>query len=45
MELNRKMPIGVELVRRKVVTEEQINQAIEFQKSHRKMKLGEITYG
>ena len=42
MELNRKMPIGVELVRRKVVTEDQINQAIEFQKTHRKMKLGEI---
>ena len=42
MEKNRRMPIGVELVRRNVVTEEQIDQAIEFQKTHRKMKLGEI---
>ena len=42
MDRSRKMPIGVELVRRGVVTEEQINAAIEYQKTHRKMKLGEI---
>jgi len=42
MDISRKMPIGVELVRRGVVTEEQINAAIEYQKTHRKMKLGEI---
>jgi len=42
MDRSRKMPIGVELVRRGVVTEEQINTAIEYQKTHRKMKLGEI---
>jgi len=42
MEKNRKMPIGIELVRRGVVTEAQINTAIEYQKTHRKMKLGEI---
>lgn len=42
MEKARKMPIGVELVRRGVATEDQINSAIEYQKSHRKMRLGEI---
>ena len=38
----RNLPIGIELVRRGIVTEEQVNAAIEYQKSHRKMKLGEI---
>ena len=42
MDISRKMPIGVELVRRGVVTEDQINAAIEYQKTHRKMKIGEI---
>lgn len=42
MENNRRQPLGVELVRRGVVTEAEVNEAIEFQKSHRKVKLGEI---
>lgn len=42
MDANRKTPIGIELVRRGVVTEEQINSAIEYQKSHRNKKIGEI---
>ena len=42
MGTNRKMPIGVELVRKGIVTEEEVNAAIEYQKSHRKMKIGEI---
>jgi len=42
MDRNRKMPIGIELVRRRIVTEDQINAAVEYQKTHRKMKLGEI---
>ena len=42
MELSRKVPIGIELVRRGIVTEEQVNEAIEYQKRNRKMKLGEI---
>lgn len=42
MDLNRKVPIGVELVRKEIVTEAEVNQAVEYQKSHRKMKLGEI---
>ena len=42
MEISKKMPIGVELVRRGVVTEEEVNNAIDYQKSHRDMRLGEI---
>lgn len=42
MDIKRNMPIGVELVRRGIVTESQINTAVEYQKTHRKMKLGEI---
>lgn len=42
MDIKRNMPIGVELVRRGIVTEGQINTAVEYQKTHRKMKLGEI---
>ena len=42
MGSNRKMPIGIELVRKGVVTEDDINEAVEYQKTHRKMKLGEI---
>ena len=42
MDLARKMPIGVELVRKGIVTEAEVNEAVEYQKSHRKMKLGEI---
>ena len=42
MDTNRKTPLGIELVRRGVVTEEQINNAIEYQKTHRDMKIGEI---
>ena len=42
MDIKRNLPIGVELVRRGVVTEAQVNAAVEYQKTHRKMKLGEI---
>ena len=43
MEPNSKrQPLGIELVRRGVVTEEEVNKAIEFQRTHRKIKLGEI---
>ena len=42
MEGNKRQPLGVELVRRGIVTEAEVNQAIEYQKAHRKMKLGEI---
>lgn len=42
MDIDRKMPIGVELVRRGIVKESEVNKAVEYQKTHRKMKLGEI---
>lgn len=42
MEPNRRQPLGVELVRRGVVTEVEVNKAIDFQKTHRNLKLGEI---
>lgn len=42
MDINRRMPIGVELVRKGLVTEAEVNAAVEYQKSHRKMKIGEI---
>lgn len=42
MDIKRNLPIGIELVRKGVVTEAQVNEAVEYQKSHRKMKLGEI---
>lgn len=42
MDISRRMPIGVELVRKGIVTEAEVNEAVEYQKSHRKMKLGEI---
>ena len=42
MDIKRKLPIGVELVRRGIVTETQVNDAIEYQRTHRHMKLGEV---
>ena len=42
MDTDRRLPIGVELVRKGIVTESQINAAIDYQKTHRKMKIGEI---
>lgn len=39
---NSRQPLGVELVRRGIVTESEVNEAIEFQRTHRKLKLGEI---
>ena len=35
-------PIGVELVKRGVISEEDINKAIEYQKEHPEKKLGDI---
>lgn len=39
-----KIPIGVELVRRGVVNDSQIRQAIEYQKLNPRMRLGDIIY-
>ena len=37
-----KAPIGVELVKRGLITEADVNQAIEYQKEHPEKKLGDI---
>lgn len=42
MALNGKAPIGVELVKRGVVTEADIQAAIEYQKEHPDKKIGDI---
>ena len=44
MELKRRQPLGVELVKRGLVTEENIEQALEYQRSHYDMKLGDCLY-
>ena len=42
MENRNRLPIGVELVRRGLITEQDVNKAIEYQKSHPNKKLGDI---
>ena len=39
MELRRKQPIGVELVKRGIVTENDIEKALDFQRKNPNMKL------
>ena len=42
MENKRNMPIGVELVRKGIVTEQDIETAIEYQKKHPNKRIGDI---
>ncbi len=44
MENNRKQPLGIELVRRGVVSGEAIERALEYQSEHPKKKIGDILY-
>lgn len=44
MELKRRQPIGVELVKKGVVTENDIERALEYQKQHPKKKMGDILH-
>lgn len=44
MEVRRRQPIGVELVKRGIVTERDIENALEYQKQHPSKKIGEILY-
>ncbi len=44
MEVRRRQPIGVELVKRGVVNENDINNALEYQREHPNKKIGEILY-
>lgn len=42
MEMRRRLPIGVELVKRNIVTESDIEKALEYQRKHLNTKLGDI---
>ena len=44
MDLKRRQPIGVDLVKRGIVTENDIEKALEYQREHPKKKLGDILY-
>ena len=44
MDVKRRQPIGIELVKRGVVSEEQIRTALEYQKAHPSEKLGDIIH-
>ncbi len=44
MDIRRRQPIGVELVRRGIVTEEDINNALDYQKQNPNKKIGDILY-
>lgn len=44
MDLRRRQPIGVELVKRGIVKEQDIEKALEYQRSHPEKKLGDCIY-
>ena len=44
MELRKKQPIGVELVKRGIVSEADVENALQYQKEHPNRKLGDILY-
>lgn len=44
MDMRKRQPIGIELVKRGIVTENAIDQALQYQKDHSDKKLGEILY-
>ena len=41
MEIRNRLPIGIELVRRGLISEDDVNQALEYQKSNPGVKLGD----
>ena len=42
MDIKKRQPLGIELVKRGVVTEEDVNRALEYQKAEPKKKIGDI---
>ena len=44
MEMRRRQPLGVELVKRGVVTEDDITRALDYQRQHPSRKIGDILY-
>ena len=44
MEMRRRQPIGVELVKKGIVEEDDIKKALDYQKQHPNKKIGDILY-
>ena len=44
MDVRKRQPIGVELVKRGIVKEKDIEQALQYQKEHPNRKIGDILY-
>ena len=44
MDAKKRQPIGVELVKRGIVTERDIENALQYQRDHPSRKLGDILY-
>ena len=44
MDIKKRQPLGVELVKRGIVTQQDIENAIQYQSNHRNKKIGEILY-
>ena len=44
MDMRRRLPIGVELVKRGIVTDTDIEKALEYQREHTSTKLGDILH-
>ena len=44
MDMRKRQPIGVELVKRGIVRQEDIESALKYQKNHPSRKLGDILY-
>ena len=42
MEIRKRQPIGIELVKRGLVTESNIEEALEYQRKHPSKKIGDI---
>ena len=42
MEQKRRQPLGIELVKRGIVTEEDIERALDYQKAEPRKKIGDI---
>lgn len=44
MAIKQMQPLGIELAKRRIVTEADINRALEYQKEHPNKKLGDIIH-
>ena len=44
MEIKKKQPLGIELVRKNIVTGDDIERALRYQENHRTKKIGDILY-